>query len=231
MLPLRLMGSTSLAARVTCLRYVSVIIASLIVPLVFLLARLVLVNEVEALGLATLITAMPELFIDISRVGNDSLSIPLYTLLVLLTLKFLQEPTRRRYVWAIGATLGCGLLTKEYFFTTVPVLALAFTWMRNKEGRSKIVVNAFLVGAIALTISGWWFLRSYHYTHMWLWQPGEDIARKVSISMLVSSAFRVNWWRVLADGYLTHVGSETGAFLGFTAGCTRVWDAARFWRQ
>ncbi len=204
-----------LAGRVLCMRYLSVAITSLVIPLGFSLARLILADEQLALGVIALITAMPELMIDISRVGNDSLSIPLYTLLVFFTAKLLEEPGNARYAWASGLVLGCGLLTKEYFISCLPVLALTFAWIywRAKEHRRQIVFNGLLLGALATTTFGWWLLRNYHYTGMWLWQPGADAARKVPILTVLRRAPEVEWKNVVHDVFTSHIWFGNWSFL------------------
>jgi|SRR5690348_2979719 4-amino-4-deoxy-L-arabinose transferase-like glycosyltransferase len=213
--PLRLMSTIGLAGRVISMRYLSVAIASLVIPLGFLLARSVLADDQLALGVIALIAALPELLIETSRVGNDSLSIPLYTLLVLLTVKLLDESGKARYAWASGVALGCGLLTKEYFFTCLPVLTLAFAWMcwRAKEHRYQILFHGLLLGAIAAILSGWWIVRNYRYTGMWLWQPGEDPARKVPTLAVLRRAPEVDWHNVVHDVFTSHIWFGNWSFL------------------
>jgi 4-amino-4-deoxy-L-arabinose transferase-like glycosyltransferase len=213
--PFRLMSTMGLAGRVVSMRYLSVAIASLVIPLGFLLARWVLADDQLALGVIALIAAMPELLIETSRVGNDSLSIPLYTLLVFFTVKLFDEPGRARYAWASGVVLGCGLLTKEYFFTCLPVLTLVFAWMcwRAREHRYRIVFHGLLLGAIAAMISGWWIVRNYQYTGMWLWQPGEDPARKVPILAVLRRASEVDWHNVVHDVFTSHIWFGNWSFL------------------
>jgi len=213
--PFRLMSTIGLAGRVLAIRYLSVAIASVVIPLAFRLASWVLADDQLALGVIAVIAAMPELLIETSRVGNDSLSIPLYTLLVLFTVKLIDEPGNAQYVWATGVALGCGLLTKEYFFTCLPVLTAVFAWLcwRAKERRVQIILHGLQLGSIALVISGWWILRNYRYTGMWLWQPGEDPARKVPILTLLRRASEVDWHNVVHDIFTSHIWFGNWSFL------------------
>jgi hypothetical protein len=120
---LRLTARETLPGRVIAVRWFSVSLASLVVPLGFLLARRALRHDGLALGVVALVAAMPELMIDISRVANDTLAIPLYTLLVLLALKWLENPVDLKRSFHVGLALALGLLTKAYFLTAVPALA------------------------------------------------------------------------------------------------------------
>jgi hypothetical protein len=62
-LPLRGMGSLELPSRVWLLRVLSILVASLLVPLGYLVALKLLGNETTVLGIVALATMMPELMI------------------------------------------------------------------------------------------------------------------------------------------------------------------------
>jgi uncharacterized membrane protein len=60
-----------LSAQVILVRFVSMLIASLAVPLVSLIGRIVLHDAKAALGCAALVAAMRGFALDVARVGNE----------------------------------------------------------------------------------------------------------------------------------------------------------------
>ena len=78
---LRPFREASMVNRVFITRLFSVLIASSVVFLSFAAARQLFGDDRTALQIAALITAMPQLFVDIARVSNEPLSILLYSLL------------------------------------------------------------------------------------------------------------------------------------------------------
>ena len=112
-----------LTGQVLALRILSSLIASLIVPLVFLVGRQVWDDENAALGSAAIAAVMPGLALDVARVGNDCLAVVLFSALTLLALRIVRKGLNARLALASGLVLGLGLLTKAYFWTAIPALA------------------------------------------------------------------------------------------------------------
>jgi hypothetical protein len=144
---LHLAGAFGLAAQVMILRWIGSLMGSLALPLIFLLARRVFADDRLAVACAAVAAVMPGLALDIARVGNDGLAIVLFTWLTWLAI----EMPRRE--WLLGVALGVGLLTKAYFLTAIPALALIM-------GR-----RAWKPFAAAAAIAGWWYARN-------LWTTG-----------------------------------------------------------
>jgi len=110
--------NSSLIDRVFLGRMFSVLLASSAVFLSFYAARLFFGDEQTAVQVAALITALPALFISVSRVSNEPLAIALFSILTCCLILAV-----RGYSLAIlGAelTLGLGLLTKAYFVAAIP---------------------------------------------------------------------------------------------------------------
>ncbi len=135
---LRMMGGASLAAQIMTLRWLACLLASLAIPLLFLTGREVFRDDALALGCAAVIAVMPEFAIDVARVSNECVSVPLFTLLIYAALKIAREGLSYRYAWMAGAALGFGLLSKAYFLTAVPVLAVIYVYAlrRAKDHRA-----------------------------------------------------------------------------------------------
>lgn len=139
--------SASLPARVWIIRISGSLFASLAIPLGFLLARRVFGDTAYALGAIAVVASMPELMMTADHGGNEPLAILLGTACMLALVS-------RRALWT-GVLLGLGLLTKAYFLTLIPVVAVVF--FRQKRQ----LLTAFTA---AIVISGWWYARAVYIT-------------------------------------------------------------------
>ena len=145
--------SFDLATRVLLLRFFGVALASLVIPLSFLIARPVFGYDAVALGCAAIVAVMPEFLIDIARVGNDSLALLLFTLVIWLSLEILNRGLTPGRAIQLGAALGLGLLAKAYFLAAVPPVAALLIWKCRRP-------RALLVPLIAFAVAGWWYIRN-----------------------------------------------------------------------
>jgi 4-amino-4-deoxy-L-arabinose transferase-like glycosyltransferase len=223
---LRLTARETLPGRVIAVRWFSVSLASLVVPLGFLLARRALRHDGLALGVVALVAAMPELMIDISRVANDTLAIPLYTLLVLLALKWLENPVDLKRSFHVGLALALGLLTKAYFLTAVPALAfipVAALW--RGRNRFRVFLNGLAAGVTPVLLAGWWYLRNHRSTGTWFWQPGAELIRGVPLTRVLGRAREVDWRNVLLSVQISHIWFGGWSFLQVRGWMYRIfWD-------
>ena len=170
----------SVVTQVFVLRWVAILIASFVSPLVFLIGRETFVEEKLALGCAAVVALMPELAIDVARVGNDCLAIVLYTLVTWLAL-------RRRNWPALGIALGLGLITKAYFVAAAAGVALVF-----------LTPRAFLVAA---ALSGWWYVRNVVTTGT-LTGLSESVMLRSSSPLSMVQAVRALPWMKAIDSIL-----------------------------
>lgn len=205
--PMRAMAGTSLPARVVFLRYLSVILASLVIPLGFLTARHVFGDDRLALGVVTLVAAMPELMIDVSRVGNESLAIVLYSLLVYSTLKLVDNPDQVGRASSLGVTLGLGLITKAYFLTALPALAIIFAWClwSRPTVRMRVFASGSLAVALATLLSGWWYWRNLLLTGTYSGLSESISLRDVPLFHLLQRVPQVNWRNAFDSVLLSHI--------------------------
>lgn len=183
---LRVVSGASLVWQVTALRWVSVLIASLVVPLVFRLGMLVFADERVAVGAAAVIALMPGMALDVARVGNDSLAVVLFTLLTVMAI-WPDESARRD--WLLGLVLGLGLLTKVYFLTAVPALALVL-------GR-----RAWRPFVTAAAVAGWWYVRNLLITGTLTGLSESVMLRDLGAWGVLRRAFSLPW-RTAADAIL-----------------------------
>jgi hypothetical protein len=176
------------------LRWYSMAILSLVIPLTFLTARAAFGHDAPALGCAAVLAAMPGFLIGIARVSNESVAVLLFTLLTWLSL---EELTRNRAI-ALGAVLGFGLLAKAYFLTAIPPVALLLLWKCRRP-------RALLVPLVAVAIAGWWYARNLLTTGtlsgMWesVVQPNATFATKLH------QAIRVPWLGTIDSILFSHL--------------------------
>lgn len=165
-----------LPSLVALLRMLSVLMASLFIPLTFLLAR-TRMPPLPALTTAALAALLPGLEADVCRVGNDSLALPMFSLLLLAAVD-------RRWVLT-GVVLGLGLLTKATFLAAVPALLLIWTWQRSGWRRPLLALG------LAAALGAWWYFWAHGATGSWSgWM--EAVPHPDQPPFLVEAA-RVNW--------------------------------------
>jgi len=195
--------------RVLFLRWLSVALASFVVPLAFLVGRRVFGSDSLAIGIAALITAMPELMIDVARVGNESLGIALYSLLVYLSLGLAKNPdtTPPRTWLLLGVILGVGLLTKAYFLAALPALVVTFGWLvwRSPGRRSTMLGNVALALAIVALLSGWWYGRNQLVTGTWSGLAEAVKLRGISSWELLQVVPQVDWYNAVDSIFNSHI--------------------------
>jgi hypothetical protein len=230
-----------LAGQVLALRFLGALVASLVVPAVFLLGRQVWGDGRIALGCAAIAAAMPGLALDVARVGNDCLAVVLFTLLTWLTVRMAGEgPTRKLAAWT-GLALGLGLLTKAYFLTAVPaVLAVVvYGWWRARGARAAADVpwgpvapvawrrargaraaagHAVLPFAISLLVAGWWYLRNVLNTGT-LSGLSESVALAgVAPREMLRQAAGIGWAKAIDAIFFSHL-----YFGGWSSLTVRSW--------
>jgi 4-amino-4-deoxy-L-arabinose transferase-like glycosyltransferase len=213
--PLRLAAGSELSDRVMLLRWLSVGFASLVIPLGFLLARRVFGEDGPALGSVALVAAMPELMVDICRVGNESPAIVLYTLLLYFTLKMAEGPERVMSGWLLGLILGLGLLTKAYFLAALPALALtyAWRWWRWPGERRKIVLHGAVASAVAVLLAGWWYRYNLLLTGSLTGQGDDAALGEMPLLELLGHVAEVDWYHAADSIFFSHIWFGNWSFL------------------
>ncbi len=204
--PYRLARNTSMVNRVFLLRYLSLFIAGFSIPLVFLVARRVVGNPLIAVGASALVAVMPGLMVDVCRVGNECVGILLFSWLTLLSLDVANEVTpRTTAVWA-GVTLGLGLLTKAYFLTAIPALAIVYLWrFWQTEGKRALLCHSMLTFGSASLIAGWWYVHNRVTTGAWSGLSESVILLNYSPRLYLTGIKQVPWGRAIDAILLSHI--------------------------
>ena len=214
-LVLRMAEHWSLPARVLLLRSVSVLLASLALPLGFALARRVLASAPLAICAVAAVTCMPEGMIDFARVGNESLALLLYTLLTYAGVRVLDEGPNWRNSMLIGVALGCGLLTKVYFLTAIPAVCAGFALAPGRAGgawrRTAALLGASLT--VAMLMSFWWYRFIYLTTGDFTGQIQSVAVGAFPWQERLRVAWRLNWLAALDTAMFSHIWFGGWSFL------------------
>jgi 4-amino-4-deoxy-L-arabinose transferase-like glycosyltransferase len=201
----RLLDGWSLAVQVLAIRWLSALLASLAVPLIYLVARAIFADSFVSLGCAAVAALMPQWALDVARVGNDCLSVVLFTGMLWLGLKLVEEGPRLRWAAALGTVLGLGLLTKAWFLTALPAVALLFVWLA-KGGRIGRAAKVCLVaGGIAVAISGWWYVHNLTATGTLSGLSESVMLRRSGVAEIAAGALQVPWIRAIDSILLSHL--------------------------
>jgi hypothetical protein len=185
-----LMRDCSMSVQVLVLRWLSVLIASLTVPLAFGIGEEIFRDARTALGCSALVAVMPGLALDVARVGNDCVSVVLFSAAIWWGLK--KAADHKHWALYFGVIVGCGLLAKAYFLTLVLAIALFF-----KRRSIPILLVSVLVG-------GWWYLRNL-LTNGTLSGLSEAVElRQVGSITMLKQAMTISWPRAIDTILLSH---------------------------
>jgi hypothetical protein len=204
---LRAARGVGLADQVLWLRWASALIASLTIPLVFLIGRLVFRSDAVALGCAAVVAVMPEFAIDVARVGNECVAVVLFTILTWMALKAAASGLSYPRAAALGVVFGLGLLAKAYFLAAAPALAIliAYIFWRDRTERLKVLAGASIMAAASLSIAGWWYARNLRITGALSGLSEDAMLRGVSQMAILQRAGEVHWLRAIDAILLSHL--------------------------
>jgi hypothetical protein len=183
-----------LATQILLLRWFSMSILSLVIPLTFLTARSVFRHDATACACAAIVAAMPGFLIGIARVSNESLAVVLFTLLLWLSV----EPLTRLRLIALGAVLGLGLLTKAYFLAAIPPVALLLVLKCRRP-------RALLVPLVTLAIAAWWYLRNLLTTGTLSGMWESAVQPTATLGAQLHQATRVPWLVTIDSILFSHL--------------------------
>jgi 4-amino-4-deoxy-L-arabinose transferase-like glycosyltransferase len=212
--PMRFAERWSLPGRILLVRFLSVLLMSLVVPIVYVTATRILGDRAQGLATVAVISCMPELMINTSRAGNESLAIVVFSLLTLL-LMFAVEPRQSKWFLAAGVVLGVGLLSKAYFLSAVVafVLTVAYSAWRRAEERRQILLFGGLGLLLAGALSFDWYWRNYSLSGSWSGEENDAIAIHRGLGHLLASVVHVRWIGGVTSVLVSHVWFGGWSFL------------------
>lgn len=205
-------GFEDLPSRVFALRLALVALASLCLPLLWLLCRRVFVSEAVLVPSCAALALMPNLAVYVSRVSNDGVAMVLMALAMVVFAG--QGKARRTLARGViaGVVAAGAALAKAYGVLLVPVYALAALadggacW-RERLGR----FTAFLV--VFLLLAGWWFIPTFLATGTLSGERLDVEAAAIPLAERLPNLFRVNWWEAWKYGSGSHIWIGGWSFL------------------
>jgi 4-amino-4-deoxy-L-arabinose transferase-like glycosyltransferase len=219
-IPLRWTGSLPLLSRLYLLRVLNVLLASLAVPLVYWTAKRVLENERKALATTAIIILLPELMINLARVGNESLALICYTAMLSAAVLVVGKPLRWRGWLLLGAALGLGLLAKAFFLSAAPAflaVAAISLWSpdRSSEKPAAISIAARSLSALVITIliAGRWYAQVHSTTGSWSGLSFDAALRHTSLIDKLAAVPHVNWKSGILSVLVSHAWFGGWSFL------------------
>ena len=164
-IPYRLVGYESdLLVRAMVQRLLVVLLSSPIVIAAYLLTRLLLPNQpLLRITVPVLVAFHPQLTQMTAVISVDGFFFLIYTLLIYLSVRVLQDGLTLRRTLAIALTFALGVLVKPTLNGFAPLVALvvAYEWWRRRGSRARVVWLAVLMNALILLPVGWWMQRSW----------------------------------------------------------------------
>ncbi|MGE5647918.1 MAG: hypothetical protein ACM336_19245 [Acidobacteriota bacterium] len=197
----------SLPAQVLILRVLSLAFATLTIPLAWAIARRVLKHERLALAATVLLASLPGFYIDVCRVANDCLAIPLVAAVLLASLHLASRKAGATGWLVFGALLAAALLTKAYalaFLVLLPPLAV----MQLSRRR-----HALLAVSVVALAAGWWYLRAWQLTGTLSGEQLDAAANGFGLAGRLAALARMDWGRVLDSAAFSHIWLGGWSFL------------------
>ncbi len=179
-----------------------------------------------AMGATVIIASLPQLFIQISHIGNEGLAVATGGLFVLVAFRTLQAKASLSAGVGFGAALGAALLTKAYFLALIPAAAifLWLAWRREAFARGPALSQACAAACTAAAIAGWRYIRNLIMTGSITGQI-EDIHGAANTHVSLLSAIRqIHWSRIFDFVATSQIWLGGGVSSACGAGCTGWWN-------
>lgn len=225
-LPLRAVDSLTLPTQVFVLRCLSLALASLAIPLGFLLARRLLGSVTAAIGVLAILALMPEAAINFARVANEAPAMPVYTAMMLLCARLAAGETGRKIWLPLGILLGCGLLTKAYLLTALPAVAVVTLWAawRNPAVWRRVLAAGAAACLLGIAIGGWWYAFMYSTTGTLTGMIQTVSVRHIGWAERLAALGQVSWTRAFDTLAISHLWFGGWSFLQVRSWMYRVFE-------
>ena len=144
----KLFNGGSLFTRVFAVRALSIIFFLLTVILSYEIGKLIFEkNKILSLALPTLVVFKPMFVFSSTGVLPDTLTNLLFTLVLFLSLKILTGGLQTPTILSVTITIALGVLTRQQFLISVPVVLLAICYQIFKKGsnRGKSILSILII--------------------------------------------------------------------------------------
>ena len=185
-------------------RLFTVLIASLVVPGSFLLARGVLEDEAAAIAVTRLVVLFPGLYPGVVRVSNDALSAVLATFILSFVVRYLKKP-RTSSLLAMSTLLVAGLWTKAFFLPIAAGILVSLLW--HHRFRAAACVFAFCLAGLP------WYVHTFVVTGSLSGLP-ETVEAKTSAITSAQAMSSIDWNNVVRVAVRSHIWAGNWSLLG-----------------
>ncbi|MCW5965489.1 MAG: glycosyltransferase family 39 protein [Bryobacterales bacterium] len=194
-------GLQTLPERLYMFRLVLVVIASLCLPLLWMLARRVFANPDLALPACLMLAVIPNFAIYVARVGNDPLAIVLLALCLVVIAG--SVPFRHGIANAAlaGALAGLTAITKAYGILLMPVYALAAVAAGSlSSGWLRQLRHIAVASTAFFAVAGWWFLDNIRTTGALSGERLDADATAIPLAQRLPNLLLIDWWEIWMYG-------------------------------
>jgi hypothetical protein len=192
----------------SAMRLFSVLLASTIVPAMFLLAQAALKDFRGAAGAVALLIVFPGLYPSVTRVSNDALVLPLACWCLFSLIRLLEKSTPLRLV-GLQALVIAGLWTKAFF---IPIFAGVVLCLIC-AGRLRATAFVLVFSLLGMP----WYIGNFVHSHTITGLP-EEISLTTSTITTVQALSGINWINLCRVLRSSHIWTGNWSFLS-----VRVW--------
>lgn len=239
------LGFESLPARVYALRFLLVLLASLSLPLLWMLSRRLFADVTLALPVCLALAALPAFAVYVSRVSNDALALVLLAASLVLFVRFPNQPQSLLHPFLWGVLAALTALTKAYGLLLVPVGVLVCLFPVHPAPSWPVRLRRCAVFLVVFAaIAGWWYIPVFLQTGTLSGEALDVQAAAIPLSQRLPNLLKVDWWRVWMLGSESHIWISGWSFLllddwicwvfrgiGFLALAGILRAAARRWKN
>ena len=218
---MRWMSGSRLLSRIYILRLCNLLLASVVIPLVYWIARRALGSKTQALGTTATVLLLPELMINLARVSNEGIALVCYTVMLAAAIAAVQKPLSWRAWILLGLALGAGLLSKAYVLSAVPAVILVAILVISTSERAgeqsvswnSIVLRLTSTFVVTFAIAGAWYIRVHRVTGSWTGVKDDVAARHLSLLEKFAQLPHVNWKSGALSILISHIWFGAWSFL------------------
>ncbi|MEQ1948690.1 MAG: hypothetical protein ABL995_15985 [Bryobacteraceae bacterium] len=187
----RLTRGCSLLTQVWILRFCSVLIASLAIPIAYLWFKRIFPGRSQMYAALGLLALFPGMTFSIYRIGNECLAIAAGSILLYAATRVLDATPSLGEGLRFGVAFGLALLTKAYFLALAPLAILVLAapiFLNARPGVTKgnaAWMQAFAAIGSSVAVASWWYIANVQAGRS---ITGEQVASGAGISALQAMA-------------------------------------------
>lgn len=205
--------SAQLPTQLWALRWVTMLVTSIAIPVAFAIAKRFFSDECVSLGVAVVTASMPQLAIDGFRISNEGLCIALGSLAVLAVVRLWDAPPNPIRGVIAGVVIGAALLTKAYFLVLLPWTAIVLVaLLRYRLRRRAAICQLVIVFGTVAGLAGWYYLRVFALSGT-LTGEQNDVAAQMSHLSVVEAITAIHWLRVFDVIAISHIWLGNWSFI------------------